>query len=87
MKLSRIFYPGLYITKEKVIWLKKYSIDLKLILSTKFKQSGINEKEVKEKVIKVLMDSLKENRTLKTLFEGESPVLIFDISKDEENES
>lgn len=65
--------------------MKKYSIDLKLILSTKFKQSGINEKEVKEKVIKVVMDALKENRTLKTLFEGESPVLIFDISKDEEN--
>lgn len=67
--------------------MKKYSIDLKLILSTKFKQSGINEKEVKEKVIKVVMDALKENRTLKTLFEGESPVLIFDISKDEENGS
>lgn len=70
-----------------MIKLKKYSIDLKLILSTKFKQSGINEKEVKEKVIKVVMDVLKENRTLKTLFEGESPVVIFDISKDEENGS
>lgn len=65
--------------------MKKYSIDLKLILSTKFKQSGVSKKEVKEKVIRVIMDVFKENRALKTIFEGESLVLIFDISKDEEN--
>lgn len=71
--------------KEKVIKLKEYSINLELILTTKFKQSGTCEKEIKEKVIKVIMDCLKDNQTIKTLFQDESPVLIFDISKVDDN--
>ena len=65
---------------------RKNDTDLKLILSAKFKQSVINEKEVKKKMIKAVMNALKENKALKTLFKSESPILIFDISEDKEND-
>ena len=66
--------------------MNKYSIDLELILSTKFKQSGLNKNDVKEKIVKVIMNSLEDSKSLKSLFEGEFPILVFDINESKTKE-
>lgn len=66
--------------------MKEYYIDLELILSTKFKQSGLNKNDVKEKIVKVIMNSLEESKSLKSLFEGEFPIIVFDINESKTKE-
>ena len=66
--------------------MKEYDINLELILSTKFKQSGLNKNDVKEKIVKVIMNSLEESKSLKSLFEGEFPILVFDINESKTKE-
>ena len=63
--------------------MKEYQIDLKLILSSKFLQSGKNKKEIRDKVTKVIIVALKNDKTLKILFNNEIPVYIMDISENE----
>lgn len=63
--------------------MKEYQIDLKLILSSKFLQSGKNKKEIRDKVTKVIIEALKNDKTLKILFNNEIPVYIMDISENE----
>ncbi|MBR3199575.1 MAG: hypothetical protein IKG27_06145 [Bacilli bacterium] len=63
--------------------MKEYQIDLKLILSSKFLQSGKNKKEIRDKVTNVIIEALKNDKTLKILFNNEIPVYIMDISENE----
>lgn len=69
-----------------MIFLKEYDINLELILSTKFKQSGLNKNDVKEKIVKVIMNSLEESKSLKSLLEGEFPIIVFDINESKTKE-
>ena len=72
-----------YTYERLVKKMKEYQIDLKLILSSKFLQSGKNKKEIRDKVTKVIIEALKNDKTLKILFNNEIPVYIMDISENE----
>lgn len=48
--------------------MKDYKINIKLMLKTKFLQSGKNKKEIEKKVNDVIINSIKSDKVLYSLF-------------------
>lgn len=62
--------------------MKDYKINIKLMLRTKFLQSGKNKKEIEKKVNDVIINSIKSDKVLNSLFFDEfNPKLKIKIKR------
>lgn len=50
--------------------MKDYKVNIKVILKSDLLQSGKNKKDVEEKISRVIMDSIKNNKVMSSIFVG-----------------
>lgn len=62
--------------------MKDYKVNIKVILKSDLLQSGKNKKDVEEKISRVIMDSIKNNKVMSSIFIGKyNPKIRINVTK------